>query len=235
MNGMIMLYFTAGCKLNWQTFTGTKSYGAVLKLNITTLIDCKKQCENSVSCVGVDFNFKKNPQQCWFHDDSNKILKKVPDVEVDQYVLDRCYTDGKKTCSHTENRLSLSLVYVAATYFQKRDNSAQERQHFNCFIIIVVLTTGCQIRWNNLTSTGSVGAMLQSGLTFLDDCLNGCILDTSCVAVDFNFKAIPKQCWFHTEMNKVQAKRRDVQTNQYILDRCYKCEYFNSLNRSLLS
>jgi len=139
MNGMIMLYFTAGCKLNWQTFTGTKSYGAVLKLNITTLIDCKKQCENSVSCVGVDFNFKKNPQQCWFHDDSNKILKKVPDVEVDQYVLDRCYTDGKKTCSHTENRLSLSLVYVAATYFQKRDNSAQERQHFNCFIIIVVL------------------------------------------------------------------------------------------------
>ncbi|KAK2156419.1 hypothetical protein LSH36_214g05029 [Paralvinella palmiformis] len=80
----------------------------------------------------------------------------------------------------------------------------------------------CQIRWNNLTSTGSAGAMLQSGLTFLDDCLKGCIFDTSCVAVDFNFKAIPKQCWFHTEMNKVQANRRDVQTNQYILDRCYK-------------
>lgn len=69
-----------------------KSYGAMLQSGLTNVDDCLNACINKPSCVAVDFNTATNPNQCWFHEDANNLVKKVTDKYVTQYVLDRCYS-----------------------------------------------------------------------------------------------------------------------------------------------
>ena len=100
-----------------------------------------------------------------------------------------------------------------------QSTNKQENDHLSFLV-----PDTCVIRWNNATYTSSVGAMLQSSITTLDACLNGCISQPTCVAVDYNFRTSPQQCWFHDDMAKVNVKRTDSQTNQYVLDRCFQCK-----------
>src|SRR6218665_3522913 len=79
----------------------------------------------------------------------------------------------------------------------------------------------CQNQWVIYNSSHSIGATKTSNPMLLDDCLNCCLTDPLCVAIDFNSASNPVECWVHTSLANINVRYSNPSLTQYVISsRC---------------
>ena len=61
----------------------------------------------------------------------------------------------------------------------------------------------CTVRWRNRTNTHSFGATQHWGVASAEGCLHYCVVTTTCVAVDIDYKYLPARCWVYDDPTKL--------------------------------
>jgi len=57
----------------------------------------------------------------------------------------------------------------------------------------------CTVRWRNRTNTHSFDGQQHWGVASAEACLHYCVVTTTCVAVDIDYKYLPAHCWVHQD------------------------------------
>lgn len=76
---------------------------------------------------------------------------------------------------------------------------------------------GCQAEWKNFVNMHSFGALLLDEVRSSSDCLNYCLVNATCIAVEVDNNFDPIKCWMYDDASKITSRYPALGLDQYVL------------------
>ncbi len=88
----------------------------------------------------------------------------------------------------------------------------------------------CVPTFSRINNTQARGGEAQGSITDTDSCLERCVQNTACVAVDLNFNQNAVLCWFHLESTNLDNTQAASNIYHYVVqERCGGEKHFVDL------